>query len=78
VIIRGKLEVGVGRYASNNLDAYERPKCLRCGSTSECDWTDDTRFGEPVHVYRPSRHWCNKPGCVDENGYNTVPPREVE
>jgi hypothetical protein len=69
---------GPNRFAGNNLDAYVRPNCPRCGAKAECDFYDDTTFGEAVPVYRPNRHWCETPGCVDENGYNTVPPREVE
>lgn len=60
------------RFASNDLDRYQRPACQRCGAISECDFYEDTKWGEAVPMYQPNRHWCNTPGCVDENGYNTV------
>lgn len=60
------------RYAGNNLDAYQRPPCQRCGATSVCDFYEATKFADPAPMYRPNRHWCETPGCVDEQGYNTV------
>lgn len=61
-----------GRFASNDLDRYQRPSCERCGATSECDFFVDTKLGDPVSMYRPNRHWCNTPGCVDDRGFNVV------
>ena len=66
----------VWRYARNNYDAYVPPNCPRCGQPAKFDWRDVTNFfADPVPMASPGRHWCETPGCVDENGYNVVPSR---
>lgn len=63
------------RYPLNNLDAYHPLPCPRCGATPEFDWVAWTVLGDEVPMSYPLRHWCMTPGCVDENGLNTVPRR---
>lgn len=56
----------MGRYASNNFDAYQPAPCPRCGTRPQIDWLDMTLYGDEVRVYEPrGRRWCETPGCVD-------------